>query len=178
MTPPGNGVAQAPAKLDFLARIERWLLWVNAFFLYVGMIALVFFCFAQAVDRYTIHSSFDAHDQLAKVGLVWLVFTGMALGYSAGENLRIDLFSNRIPLRLIAARETIFEAAILVASVLIIWKAFAVVDVAGFQQILGTPFTNAVPYSAILLGITTIAFTSMVRLVHMVTGRTERAASF
>ena len=109
---------------------------------------------------------------------MWLVFTGMALGYSAGENLRIDLFSSRIPPGLIAARETIFEAAILVASVLIIWKAFAVVDVAGFQQILGTPFTNAVPYSAILLGITTIAFTSMVRLVRMVTGRTERAASF
>ena len=151
---------------------------MNTFFLYVGMIALIFFCFAQAVDRYTIHSSFDAHDQLAKVGLVWLVFTGMALGYSARENLRIDLFSSRIPPRLIAAREIIFEAAILVAAVLIVWKAFAVVDVAGFQQILGTPFTNAVPYSAILLGITMIAFTSMVRLVRMVTGRTERAASF
>lgn len=156
-----------------MARVERALHWLNAALLSVGMVGLVFFCFAQAVDRYTVKSSFDAHDQLAKVGLVWLVFCGMALGYANRENLRIDLFGRRLPLRWLRAREAVFEALTLGVCLLVHWKAWAVIEVAGLQPIMGTPFTNALPHSAILLGTATIGLTCLLRLLRLAGGRPE-----
>ena len=44
-----------------------------------------------------------------------------------------------------------------------------------FQQILGTPLTNAVPYSAILLGTAAIAFSCVLRLVDALVGRAVTA---
>ncbi|MDB5859917.1 MAG: tripartite ATP-independent periplasmic transporter, DctQ component family protein 11 [Ramlibacter sp.] len=160
----GGGVA---------ARLERLLTWVNGALLSVGMVALVFFSFAQAVDRYTIKTKFDAHDQLARVGLVWVVFCGMALGYAARENLRIDLLARRMPLPLLRAREALFEFVVFAVCVLLHWKAWAVIEVAGMQPIMGTPFTNALPHSAILLGTLSIAFTCLLRLWRMAHGRWE-----
>jgi TRAP-type C4-dicarboxylate transport system permease small subunit len=163
---PLNDIAAEPPSSirRLLALAETTLLRINAAMLVVGMISLVFFCFAQAADRYTLKTSFDAHDQLAKVGLVWLVFTGMSLAYAAGENLRIDLFVSRIPAEVRRVRNALYEAAILLICVLLHWKGWAVIEVAGFQQIMGTPFTNALPYSALLLGTLTIAMTCIVRL--------------
>lgn len=164
----------APAVAGGLAaRLERLLGWVNGALLSAGMVALVFFCFAQAVDRYTLKTGFDAHDQLARVGLVWLVFCGMALGYAARENLRIDLLARRMPRPLLRAREALFELVVFGVCVLLHWKAWAVVEVAGLQPILGTPFTNALPHSAILLGTLSIALTCLLRLWRMAQGRGE-----
>jgi TRAP-type C4-dicarboxylate transport system permease small subunit len=161
--------------IHFLSRLERWLGWLNALLLYAGMIAVVFFCFFQALDRYTFKSSFAAHDQLAKVGLVWLVYAGTALGYAARENLRIDLFRRYLPRAVLGVREALFEAAILATSLVIHWNAWAVVEVASFQQIMGTPLTNAVPYATILLGTVSIALTCLVRLLRMAAGAPENA---
>ena len=166
------GAATAP-RMGLAARLERLLGWVNGALLSIGMVARVFFCFAQAVDRYTLKTSFDAHDQLARVGLVWVVFCGMALGYAARENLRIDLLARRMPRTLLRVREALFEAVILLVCVLLHWKAWAVVQVAGMQPILGTPFTNALPHSAILLGTVSIAFTCLLRLWRMGRGEWE-----
>lgn len=149
-----------------LAWLERWLLRLNGALLLAGMVAVVVFCLGQALDRYAVHSRFDAHDQLAKVGLVWLVYAGMAIGYALRENLRIDLFSRRMPPALRRARERVFDAMVLLACALLHWKAWAVVEVAGYQQILGTPFTNALPYSAILLSTATMALSSLLRLLR------------
>lgn len=166
------GAATAP-RMSPAARLERLLGWVNGALLSLGMVALVFFCFAQAVDRYTLKTSFDAHDQLARVGLVWVVFCGMALGYAARENLRIDLLARRMPRTLLRVREALFEFVILLVCVLLHWKAWAVVQVAGMQPILGTPFTNALPHSAILLGTVSIALTCLLRLWRMGRGEWE-----
>jgi TRAP-type C4-dicarboxylate transport system permease small subunit len=154
-----------PSRLwHALTWLEHWLLRANAVLLILGMAAVVLFCLGQALDRYAIQSRFDAHDQLAKMGLVWLVFSGMAVGYAARENLRIDLFSQWLSPATLRLRERVFDVVVLLTCILLHWKAWAVVEVAGFQQILGTPFTNAWPYSAILLSTVTMALTCVLRL--------------
>lgn len=153
-----------------LARLQRVLDFVNAVLGVFGLLVVLFFCFAQAADRYTIKSSFDAHDQLAKVGLVWLVFSGMSLAYSARENLRIDLFSRHLPPAVLRLREAAFEAVTLLVLVLLHVKAWAVVEVASMQPIMGTPFTTAVSWSAILLGTASLAVTCLLRLVALARG--------
>jgi TRAP-type C4-dicarboxylate transport system permease small subunit len=144
--------------------LERWLLRLNAALVMVGIIAVVLFCLGQAIDRYSFKSRFDAYDQLARVGLVWLVFAGMAWGYAARQNLRIDLFARHLPSGVVRWRERLFETLVLLTSVLLHWKAWAVIEVSGFQPIMGTPFTNAFPYSVILLSTATMGLTALLRL--------------
>jgi TRAP-type C4-dicarboxylate transport system permease small subunit len=153
-----------------LARVQRVLDVVNAVFAAVGLVVVVLFCFGQAADRYTVKSSFDAHDQLAKMGLVWMVFCGMALAYSARENLRIDLFSRRLPPSVLRLREILFEALTLAVLVILHVKAWSVVEVAAMQPIMGTPFTTAWSWSAILLGTASLAVTCLLRLVALARG--------
>lgn len=157
-----------------LRRVEHWLIRINQAIVFVAMLVVLVFTFGQAVDRYALHTSFDAHDQIAKVGLVWLVFAGMAAAYAQRENLRIDLFAKYLPPAVLRWRDAAFELAILAVCVLIHVKAWSVLEVASFQQILGTPLTNAVPYSAILLGTAAIAFTCVLRLADVVTGKPPR----
>ena len=61
--------------------------------------------------------------------------------------------------------------AILGVCVLVNVKAWSVLEVVAFQQIMGTPFTNAVPYSAILVGTAAIAFSCVLRIVAALTGK-------
>ena len=146
--------------------IERGLLRLNGMLILVGMLSVVLFCLGQAIDRYSFKSRFDAYDQLARVGLVWLVFAGMAWGYAARQNLRIDLWGAHLNLNFMRWRERLFEWLVLLTCVLLHWKAWAVIEVSGFQPIMGTPLTNATPYSVILLSTATMALTSMLRLMR------------
>lgn len=135
------------------------------------MLVVLVFTFGQAVDRYALHSAFDAHDQIAKVGLVWLVFAGMAVAYVQRENLRIDLFARYLSPAVLRWRDASFEFAILAVCVLVNVKAWSVLEVASFQQILGTPLTNAVPYSAILIGTAAIALSCVLRIRDVLAGK-------
>lgn len=157
-----------------LRQVERWLIRLNQAIVFVAMLVVLVFTFGQAVDRYALQTSFDAHDQIAKIGLVWLVFAGMAVAYAQRENLRIDLFARYLPPAVLRWRDAAFELAILAVCILVNFKAWRVLDVAAFQQILGTPLTNVVPYSAILLGTAAIAFTCVLRLADTLTGRSPR----
>jgi TRAP-type C4-dicarboxylate transport system permease small subunit len=170
---PAPAAAPAQGVLRLLLRLERTLCWINGALFCAGMVAVLFFCFSQAVDRYTIKSSFDAHDQLARIGLVWLVFSGMAVGYAERANLRIDLFFKYLSPRVLLVREALFEAAILATSLLIHWKAWLVMEVSDRQQIMGTPFTNLVPHSAILLSTATIALVAFVRIARVAVARKQ-----
>jgi TRAP-type C4-dicarboxylate transport system permease small subunit len=156
---------ERPPAGSLLARVQRVFDLVNATLLILSLLTVVFFCFAQAADRYTIKSAFDAHDQLAKVGLVWLVFSGMSLAYSARENLRIDLISRHLPPSIVRVREIGFELVTLLVNILLHVKAWDVVSVSAMQPIMGTPLTNAFSYSAILVGTVSLAVTCVVRLV-------------
>jgi TRAP-type C4-dicarboxylate transport system permease small subunit len=172
-TAPDAAAVPDHGVLRLLFRVERALCWVNGALFCAGLVVVLFFCFSQAADRYTIKSSFDAHDQLARIGLVWLVFSGMAVAYEERSNLRIDLFFKYMSPRVVFLREALFEAAILATSLLIHWKSWIVMEVSNRQQIMGTPFTNLVPHSAILLSTATIALVAFVRLARMAVARKQ-----
>lgn len=154
-----------PGAVAWLRRLEGIVSALNHVVVFAAMVVVVLFTFGQAVDRYLIKSSFSAHDQVAKIGLVWLVFAGMAVAYARGENLRIDLIGKYLPPALRRTREVLFEAAILGIVILVNIKAWDVMRVAAFQQIMGTPFTNVVPYSAIVAGSAAIALSALVRVL-------------
>ncbi|MCC6868523.1 MAG: TRAP transporter small permease subunit [Burkholderiales bacterium] len=152
-------------RISSLRRLERGLTAVNHGIVLITMVVVLVFLFGEAVDRYLLKTSFNAHEQIAKIGLVWLVFAGTAAAYARRENLRIDLFRKHLSPAALRRREALFEIATLLVCALVNVKAWSVLEVAGFQQILGTPFTNVVPYSAIVLGTAAIALSCVVRLI-------------
>jgi len=159
--------------ISYLKRCERWLALINTAIVFSAIAVVVLFTFGQAVDRYLLKTAFSAHDQVAKIGLVWLVFTGTAAAYTRHENLRIDLIAKYLSPNILQWRETLFEIAIFCLCLLIHIKAWDVINVASFQQIMGTPFTNMLPYSAILLGTATIAFSCLIRIISTLSSKKE-----
>ena len=89
------------------------------------------------------------------------------------ENLRIDLFRRYLLRAVLGIREALFEAAILATSLRDPLERLG----GGRGGIVpadhGTPLTNAVPYSMILLGTASIALTCLVRLLRMAAGAPE-----
>ena len=128
------------------------------------MLTVLAFTFGQALDRHFLKTTFSAHDQIAKIALIWLVFSGTALAYQRRENLRIDLIGKYLSAGATRWRSLAFESTIGLLALLLHVKAWSVIQVAAFQQILGTPFTNVLPYSAILAGTATIVLSCFVRM--------------
>ena len=168
-----SDLPQAPRWLSGLRRLDRWVATCHQAIVLITMLTVLAFTFGQALDRHFLKTSFSAHDQMAKIALIWLVFSGTAVAYQRCENLRIDLLEKYLPQAAQRWRSVAFEVMILFLAVLLHVKAWSVIQVAAFQQILGTPFTNVLPYSAILAGTVAIALSCTVRIASELTRATH-----
>lgn len=137
-----RGLDWAIGWLERLARI--WLV--------LMVVVVLAFTFGQVLDRYLVSTGFDGFDQLARLGLVWATFIGIALAFRDRRTIRIELFEERLPPWLKRARDLLFELLVLALLVLVHVKGWPVVAVGARQNILGTPFTLAMGYSALLVG--------------------------
>ncbi|MBL8698420.1 MAG: TRAP transporter small permease [Alphaproteobacteria bacterium] len=135
-----------------LDRLEAAIAWLARAWLVVMLAVVVAFTFGQALDRYAVHSQFNAHDQIAKLALVWLGFVGFAVAIRDDATIRVDIIDARLPPRLRAVRDALFDLAMLGLMALIQVKAWPVIEVGGNLRILGTPFTAAVTYAALAAG--------------------------
>jgi TRAP-type C4-dicarboxylate transport system permease small subunit len=105
----------------------------------------------QVADRYAVHSGYGAYDSLARLCLVWLCFAGLPGLYARGRGVRVELFT-RLPARVARLREAAFEAVALAVTILVHKESWRVLEVASYQQIVGTPFTYAHSVAALTLG--------------------------
>jgi TRAP-type C4-dicarboxylate transport system permease small subunit len=61
------------------------------------MLMVLVFTVGQVFDRHLLKSTFAAHDQFARIGLVWLTFLGIAVGIRDRTNVRIELLNHLAP---------------------------------------------------------------------------------
>lgn len=125
--------------LDLLAR---------GFMIFLVVVILIF-TGGQAIDRYLLHTSFDAYDQIARLGLVWLTFFGYALGYRDRVNLRIELLDMALGPRARFVKQIVFDIWLLALVALINQRGWLVMEVGGSQAILGTPFDYSMVYGGL-----------------------------
>jgi TRAP-type C4-dicarboxylate transport system permease small subunit len=140
--PLGTAIAGALAVLRAITRI----------LLVVFMLAVLMLTASQAIDRYALHTSFDAYEQLASVGVVWVTYFGYALGYHERANLRIELLDTLLTPIGAAIKRLVFDGCILALAIAINLNGWRVLDVASNQDIIGTPFTNAIVYWSLQSG--------------------------
>ncbi len=143
----GTAIARSLAVLRALTRC----------LLVVFMLAVLVLTASQAVDRYVLHTSFDAYEQLASAGVVWVTYFGYALGYHERANLRIDLLDALLTPAGAVIKRMVFDGCILALAIAVNVNGWRVLDVASNQDIIGTPFTNAIVYWSLQSGTILIA---------------------
>ena len=156
--------------MEFLARFVGGamavLRAVNRVLLVVFVLIVLVLTAGQAIDRYVLHTSFDAYEQLATAGVVWVTYFGYALGYHERANLRIELLDTLMGPVAAACKRLVFDAAILALAVAINWNGWTVLDVVSQQDIIGTPFTNGIVYWSLQSGTILIAVYAIGHLIE------------
>ena len=142
------------------------LAWITRGLLLLFMLAILVLTAGQAIDRYLLHTNFDAYEQLATAGVVWVTYFGYALGYHEHANLRIELIDTLLSPRGSTIKRMVFDVLILVLAIAVNVNGWTVLDVASDQDIIGTPFTNAIVYWSLQSGTILIALFSVGRLLR------------
>ena len=125
----------------------------------------------QLVDRHFFDVGLQAPDQLVRIGLVWLTFLGFALALQSGANIRIDFLDHWLGPHARCRLAIVFDALMLALCGLLAVKGWRVVEVGAGQQLLGTPFSAALPNAGFLAGLILMCLFLVVRLARGVIGR-------
>lgn len=147
--PVGITTPAPGAALSTLYRIDRVVCWLGRLSVVLALAMALIFSFAQVLDRYLLKTQFDAWDQLARISMVWTAFLGAAMALRERRNIVIELIDAHLSPRLLMLRDRVFDVLLLGLAVLLFIKSIPVVEVGMFQNILGTPFTQAVSYAAL-----------------------------
>ncbi|MGS1010146.1 TRAP transporter small permease [Achromobacter anxifer] len=131
---------------------DRAVCWIGRLAVALTLAMVLVFCFAQVLDRYLLKTQFDAWDQVARIGMLWCAFVGAAMALRERRNVVIDIIDRHLPERVRRARDRLFDASLLVLAATLFYKGLDVVAVGNFQDIVGTPFTYAVSYASLTVG--------------------------
>ena len=149
----------------WLLRIDRLVCWLGRLSIVLSLAVVLIFCFCQVLDRYALKSQFDAWDQIARIGMLWSAFLGAALALRERRNVVIDLIDSRLPKLVRQIRNKLFDVILLALSIILLVKGLDVVEVGKFQDIVGTPFTYAVSYTALTASMVLFIFFLILRLI-------------
>jgi TRAP-type C4-dicarboxylate transport system permease small subunit len=125
----------------------------------------------QLVDRHFFNVGIAAPDQLVRIGVVWLCFLGFAAALQAGVNIRIEFLEHWLGARARVVLAVVFDLAMLALCVLLAVKGMRVIEVGAGQQLLGTPFTAALPNTGFVAGVGLTGLFVLARLVRVLSGR-------
>jgi len=153
------------------ARVVERLLGLVIGVLVVILLAIVLL---QLVDRHFFDVGIQAPDQLVRIGVVWLCFLGFAAALQAGANIRIEFVEHWLGKRARRAVAIVFDVAMLALCVLLVVKGALLVEVGAGQQLLGTPFTAALPNTGFVIG---VGLTGLFVLARLTRQLFDRAAT-
>lgn len=154
---------QAPSTIlqRLLAILDR----LSKIYLGALLVAVLMLMTGRALDRYFFHTTFDAYEQLASVGVVWITFYGFAIAFRDDRNLRVELFEKLLPESVNRVRLVIFDFIVLGMALVINGTGWPVYFVLGTQHITGTPFTLAIAAAAMQVSTLIICVLCLFRIV-------------
>ena len=157
--------------LNLLQRAEQGFALLGRWIVVCFMAIALVFTAGQAVDRYLLHSPFNAYDQIATLALVWLTFIGIILAFRDHANIRVDLIDGWLGPRALRLRNVLSDIAILSVLIMVQIKIWRLVELGAQQAIVGTPFSSDASYLALAVGSGFGIVVVIVRLILDLTGR-------
>jgi TRAP-type C4-dicarboxylate transport system permease small subunit len=135
----------------------------------LALAAVLVLTVLQVLDRHFFRHGF-AFDQYSRVGLVWLAFLGIAIGFREKANIRIDLLDHFLPERFVRPQQTILDIVVVAVTAMMLWVGWQLLEVGTFQVLMDTPLTYQVMYAALLTGLLLLCLFVVLRLVDRLTG--------
>lgn len=136
----------------------------------IALAVVLVFTVGQVADRYFLKSQFDAHDQIARIGMVWLVFLGFAIGVRERANIRIEVVQHFLPAGARQIAAFLLDILMLAVTVLIITVGWQLLEIGSFQAIMGTSLYYDVMYGALLTGMILLAVFLILRIANTLSG--------
>lgn len=137
---------------SLLGRVEPGLAQLVRILTVILLAIVLIFTLGSASERYIYDTSFNAHDQIAQLALVWLTFLGFMLALRERSNIRVDLIDGLLSPRGLAIRNFCGDLIALAIFGVIQWKIWRLVEVGAGQVIMGTPFSSDATFLALAVG--------------------------
>lgn len=166
MTPAGDTAAEARG---LPARFIGWIAIAVRILVVIALASVLLFTVGQVFERHVFKSGAIAFDQYSRIGLVWLTFLGVAIGFRERANIRIDLLDHFLPVRFVRPKGLLLDLVVLGAAALMIVVGWRLLGVGAFQILMDTPFTYETMYGALLLGLVLLCIFLTVRIVDTLT---------
>lgn len=113
---------------------------------------IVIFTLGQVADRYILKGTFNAYDQIARIGLIWMTFVGATMALRERTNIVVDLVDSYLPPRIVAMKAVILDVLSIVLMTLLMRYGLRLLEVGSFQSVMGTPFTYWEVYLSLVVG--------------------------
>lgn len=136
----------------------------------LALVVVLAFTVGQVADRYILKSQFDAHDQIARIGMVWMAFLGFALGVRSRSNIRIEVIQHFLPDGVRRVAGVFLDGVMLVVAIVLLVNGWQLLEVGSFQSIMGTPFYYDVMYGALLFGLVLLVIFLILRIADTLAG--------
>ncbi len=171
MSSGGAGPDAPTAPGGLLARAARGIAWVCRAMVVLSLFLVFLFTVGQVADRYVLHTSFSAHDQIARLALVWLTFLGFAVGVWERVNIRVEVLDRFLPAPLHRGLALLMDLGMVAVAMLVLVEGWRLLEVGAYQAIMGTPFTYEIVYAGLLVGMAVLVLFLAVRLIGAATGQ-------
>lgn len=152
-------------SLPILQRLSRMLDRLGRIYLGALLVAVLLLMTGRALDRYFFHTRFDAYEQLAGMGVVWITFFGFAMAFRDDRNLRVELLENLLPAWVDRIRRIVFDVVVLIMAAVINLAGWPVFFVSSTQHVIGTPFTLAIASAAMQFSTILLCLMCVFRIV-------------
>ena len=159
----GEPVGDRPSGL-VLRVVER----IAKIIVGLAILSVLVFTLGQVLDRHFLKGAFNAYDQMARIGLVWMTFVGAAMAMRQRRNIVVDLIDHYLPPRIVAAKALILDTLTLAIVGLMVSYALRLMDIGGYQRVIGTPFTYWTVYTSLFVGSLLFAIVLLARIVSTV----------
>lgn len=136
----------------------------------LALVVVLTFTVGQVADRYVLTTQFDAHDQIARIGMVWMAFLGFALGVRDRMNIRIEVIQHFLPEKARRVAGVFLDGVMLLVALALLVNGWQLLEVGSFQAIMGTPFYYDVMYGALLAGLVLLVIFLLLRMADTLLG--------
>jgi len=145
-------------------RAIRGVEWLGKAVVAAALIVILVFTLGQIADRYILKGVFNAYDQIACIGLVWMTFIGMAMAIRERVNIVVDILDKYLSAKVVARKQVVLDILSAIVMALLVNYAWHLMQIGGYQSILGTPLTYSVIYSALFAGSIMMLFFLVLRV--------------
>lgn len=151
--------------LTTITKVHSWTNKILTTLVVILMLVTLTAMFAQAVDRYFIHSTIFAYDQIAKISMIWLCFLGLPVVFLKRVNISADLIVELLPKKLVIIRTILFDFIIMFLAIVLVWFGLPVMEVGAFLDIVGVPLTYWSVYLSFNIGMALLVIIKLTQII-------------